>query len=37
VRLTTAKFSLGRNRELRLAQPQGSASTSASKGGLRLA
>jgi hypothetical protein len=33
----TAKFSLGRNRKLRLARPQGSASTKASEGGLRLA
>jgi hypothetical protein len=32
-----AKFSLGCNRKLRLARPQGSASTSASEGGLRLA
>jgi hypothetical protein len=33
VRLTTAKFSLKRNKKLRLARPQGSAS----EGGLRLA
>jgi hypothetical protein len=31
------KFGLRRNRKLRLARPQGSASTSASEGGLRLA
>jgi hypothetical protein len=37
MRLTTAKFSLRRNRKLCLARPQGSASTSASEGGLRLA
>jgi hypothetical protein len=37
MRLTTAKFSLRRNRKLRLARPQGSASTSALEGGLRLA
>jgi hypothetical protein len=37
VRLKTAKFSLRRNKKLRLAQPQGSATTSASEGGLRLA
>jgi hypothetical protein len=30
-------FSLKRNKKLRLARPQGSASTSASEGGLRLA
>jgi hypothetical protein len=37
MRLTTVKFSLGRNRKLRLARPQGSAPASASEGGLRLA
>jgi hypothetical protein len=34
---TTVEFSLGRNRKLRLARPQGSASASASGGNLRLA
>jgi hypothetical protein len=36
MRLTIAKFSIRRNRKLRLARPQGSASTSASEGGLCL-
>jgi hypothetical protein len=37
VKLTTVEFSLGRNRELRLARPQASASAPASGEGLRLA
>jgi hypothetical protein len=37
VRLTAAKSSLGRHRNLRLARPQGSDSTSTSDDGLRLA
>jgi hypothetical protein len=37
VRLTAAKFSLGRHRKLRLARPQGSDSASTSEDGLRLA
>jgi hypothetical protein len=35
--MTSLEFSLGRNRELRLARPQASASASASGEGLRLA
>jgi hypothetical protein len=35
--MTSPEFSLGRNRELRLAQPQASASSSAAREGLHLA
>jgi hypothetical protein len=35
--MTSPEFSLGRNKELRLARPQASASASASGEGLRLA